>query len=973
MSQHKNFETLRREKIDELQAEVTLYRHRKTGAEVLSVANDDTNKVFGIALRTPARDNTGVAHILEHTVLCGSKKYPVKDPFQELMKGSVYTFLNAMTYSDKTVYPVASENLQDFYNLMDIYIDAVFFPRLERDMFDQEGWHYELLGLDAPLSFKGVVFNEMKGVYSSPDANVSRELSRALTPDGNEGQDSGGHPADIPSLTHQGLVDFHSDFYHPSNSRIFFYGDDDPAVRLERLDAALTSFDQKTVDSSILPQALFDAPRQVARSYMPNQDEGSGSFAISAWLICDTDDPFRNASLKLLGYLLLGRSASPLRQALIESLLGDDTAGYGLDSSGVQIDFSTGLRGVKADDVPVVHALIRDTLSDLAETGFSADLIEAAFNTTEFALRENNTGSSPRGLVLMIRALGHWLYERDPFTNLEVRPLLDRLRSEVDSDPQFFQKLIRTHLLDNPHLVELRVDPDPTIGPAELAAEEERLQTVQAAFRNGDAEELVRRSHELHALQLTPDTPEALASIPRLQLADLPREIRTIPETQVAGPNDATILQYPLFTNGVWYLDLAFDLSAVPPRLFPLLPLLGRTLTEMDTSKRGYVQLSEQIGMKTGGISHTIHTGTHRSDGSTVARLIVRSKCLVERADDLLGLLHEILREPAIKRERFRQMVLEEKSAEETSLVPSGHRVVKTRLKAGYSVAEAMGEAMDGPGYVRFLRELAERIDADWNSIENDLAELRRLAFHPQRLLVNSTIDGEAQVTLQGDLESFLTKLAQDGSAPVDAIGDWQLPDGPTSEALIGPAKVNYVGSILDLGAVDYEWHGSHAVITRSMNTGYLWDRVRVKGGAYGASCGIDRGQGTMLFTSYRDPNIADTIDAYRGSAAFLQECAFDEAAIHQAIIGTIGKVDAYQLPDARGYTAFMRKLLGITDTERQQTRDQILGTSLEDFHGFGAVLERAFENARHAFVASSEQVEAEKDRLGSVVSTPLF
>lgn len=966
MNQHTSFDIVDHRKIDEIQSEVTLYRHRKTGAEILSVTNDDTNKVFGIALRTPAHDSTGVAHILEHTVLCGSKKYPVKDPFNELMKGSVYTFLNAMTYSDKTIYPVASENLQDFYNLMDVYIDAVYFPRLQEEMFEQEGWHYELLAEDEPLRFKGVVFNEMKGVYSSPEANLYRALAHALTPNGNEGNDSGGHPSNIPDLTYQGLLDFHRRYYHPSNSRIFFYGDDDPAHRLERIDQTLNQFDRAEVDSAIVPQPHFQAPREARDVYMPNQEE-PGCFAMSAWLLGDTSDPFLTASLKLLGFLLLSQPGAPLRRALLESGLGEDLIGSGMDTSSVQIEFSTGLKNVAPDDVEEVHALVRSTLEQIAAEGFSADAIEAAFNITEFGLRENNTGSSPRGLVLMLRALGHWLHDRDPFLPLEVRPLLKKLRAAADGNPRFFQDLLQTHVLDNPHYVALRVDPDTEAGPREAAAEQSRLEQAQAALRNGDAEALIKRTRDLQALQMATDPPEAVASIPRLSLSDLPREIRTIPE-RVEDQDDHTILRHDLHTNGVWYLDLAFDLDGVPPRLFPYLPLLARIFTEMDTAKRSYIELAEELGKKTGGIRYVIHTSTRRS-GEDVARLILRGKCLVERADDFLGLLHEILRQPGLNQERFRQMVLEEKSAEESALVPSGHRLVKSRLKAGYSVAEALGEVLDGLSYVNWIRDLAERLESDWDQIAADLAELRELALHPRRLLVSSTIDAAAHDALEGPLADFLASL-EGGEPPISRFGEHALGAFASPEALLAPAKVNYVGRILHLGD-SYTWHGSHAVITRALGTGYLWDNVRVKGGAYGANCGIDRGQKTMLFTSYRDPNLAETLKAYREAATYLQNHPFSEAEVEQAVIGTIGSVDSYKLPDAKGYTAFMRHLIGITDEERQRSRDEILGTSVEDFRAFGDLLADAAKTERVAFVTHADRVDGcEMDK---VTRTALF
>ena len=699
---------------------------------------------------------------------------------------------------------------------------------------------------------------------------------------------------------------------------------------------------------------------------MPHEGDGdqARAYAITAWLIGDTDDAVRNASLHLLGYLLLSQTGSPLRKALLESGLGEDLAGCGMDASGAQADFSTGLRGVRPDDVPRVHALVRDTLARVADEGFNPDAIEAAFNTTEFALRENNTGSSPRGLVVLLRALNHWLHDRSPFVPLRIRPILDEIKRRLAADPGHFQRLLRESILDNPHRVELRVDPDPAIGPRQEAAERDRLAAARAAWRNGDTQAVIDRSHELLRLQGSPDRPEDLAHIPRLRHADLPRDIRRVPQ----HVHDGGVVHHDLHTHGIWYLDLAFDATDLPDHLVPYLPLFGRCLLEMGTGRRDYVALAEQIGMRTGGITTTCHTGTHRLDGRPQSRLVVRAKVLVEKADQLLDLLEEILHEHLLDPERFRQMAHEEKAGEESDLVPAGHRLARARLKAHHSRADWIGERIDGFEYTRWLRALCRRLDTEWEAVRADLEALRRQVLRRHNCASNSTVDATAWRTLQPRLESFLQRL-EPGQAAAEPA--WHRGEAPPREALLAPARVNYVGQLVELAPAGWTFDGAQLVVNRHLRNSWLWDEVRVKGGAYGAGCGIDREQGTMLFTSYRDPNVGRTLDTYRRAADFLREQPPGADQVEQAVIGTIGEVDAHRLPDALGYGAFIRHLLGIEDDERQRTRDQILAAGTEDFRRFGEVLTTAFDHSQIAVVGHEECIRAEFGE--DAVYTPLF
>ena len=953
--QHPAYTLLRTEHIDELGADAHLYQHRVTGAEILSVCCDDDNKVFGVTFRTPPSDSTGVAHILEHSVLGGSQKYPVKEPFKELLKSSVNTFLNAMTYSDKTVYPTASKNLQDFYNLMDVYLDAVFFPTLSEQTFEQEGWHLELDDPAHPLAFKGVVFNEMKGVYSSPDSVAMRAVEKHLMPDSTYGHDSGGDPLAIPDLSFEQFVDFHRSFYHPANSRIWFYGDDDPGVRLERLDQVLQQFDRGDTDSTIILQDAWSEARRVLEKYVATEGADNRSFVQQAWILGPSGNREETALLGLLNYLLTGQTGSPLRKALMDSGLGEDLFGYGFYPGISQMIFNTGLKGVEPGRADEVFTVIFDTLNRLAEAGFSDGAIEAAMNSAEFKLRENNTGRTPRGLVYMLRSLNDWLYDRDPIEALRYEELLVRIKQRIASEPRLFPDLIRRYLVDNPHRLDLEVNPDSNLAAELKQQEQDRLNAVDATLAEAERDALVKRTRELIAWQERPDSPEALASIPTIQLADINRSIRKTPITVEAHDPDV-VVHHPLATQNILYLQCAFDLRRIPQRLIPLVPLFGRALTEMGTARYSYEELAEQIARKTGGISESTLTGHIQFGPEIIARSVVGGKCMLNRADDMLGLMEEILMHSDFSdRDRFLQILLEEKAGEEAGLIPSGHTVVRNRLNARFGQSAWFDEQVDGVSYLLWLRDLIDRFATDWDQILADLNELRDRLITRAGLAVNVTVDLAGWKNIQGALYNFLSRLP--AGQPNQEV--WTGRSLPPCEGLILPAQVNYVGRAYDLKRSGYEHHASVSVISRFLRNNWLWDRVRVKGGAYGAISGYTRSTGILGFASYRDPNVAETFEVYEQAADFLRQTDLSDTVVEHAIIGMTGDLDQPKFPDAEACASFTRYLCQIDDGERQRLRDEVLGTRRKHFVEFANALEAALDSRQSVVLGNEETMRA--------------
>lgn len=957
MTKQYGFELISEEYVEELASTAKLWRHTVTGAQLLSMSNIDENKVFGVTFRTPPENSTGVAHILEHSVLCGSEKYPVKEPFVELLKSSLQTFLNAFTYPDKTCYPVASTNLQDFYNLIDVYIDAAFFPKITEHIFQQEGWHYEMENPDAPLTYKGVVFNEMKGVYSSPDSMLSEKAQQSLFPDMTYGLDSGGDPATIPHLTYEQFQKFHETFYHPANARFFFWGDDPEEERLAILGRLLDRFGPLTVDSSVPLQGDFPAPRSVVEGYPAGEDDTRAMFTIN-WLLPETRDVEANFALQMLEQMLIGMPASPLRKALIESGLGEDIAGVGLENELRQMYFSTGLKGIERTDAGKVEALIFDTLRSLAENGIDKECIEAAINSVEFDLRENNTGRFPVGLAVMVHSLTTWLYDGDPLALLAYEKPLARIKEQVSSGAPYFEDIIRACFLSNTNRSTVLMVPDSQLADTRKEDEERRLAAIRETLNSQAVTELISTAETLKKIQETPDDPEAVAAIPRLTLENISRTEKAIPHEEQSLAN-IPIYFHNLETSGIAYITAGFDISTVPQELLPLLPLLGRSMTEMGTAKRDFVQLGMRIAAKTGGIGADTSFTTKLSNGAPVSRLMLQGKSTVDKAEDLFALLQEVLLETNLDdKERFKAILLEEKAREEQRLVPSGHIVVMSRLRAHYSVAGWLGEVTGGVDYLLYLRKLVERIDTEWEEILSDLAHLRELIACRNNALLNVTLDTANWRTIRNTAEKFIQALPD---RPLDSA-DWHVDNFPKNEGFAIPAQVNYVGKAANIYDLGYTYHGSANVIFKHLRMGWLWDKVRVQGGAYGAFCSFDRATGVLAQVSYRDPNLMNTLDIYDKSAEYLANLSLSQDDLEKAIIGTIGDIDAHMLPDAKGMTALMRHLTNSTEEIRLQTREEILSTTLKDFHNFAEIMSEAAKAGNIAILGGAGVKEATEE-----------
>lgn len=934
----KEFRKVAHRKISEIKGRAEIYIHENTGSRVLSISNDDENKVFGITFRTPPNDSSGVAHILEHSVLCGSRKYPVKEPFVELLKGSLKTFLNAMTYPDRTCYPVASQNETDFYNLVDVYLDAVFHPKLEPHVFKQEGWHLHMETPDAPLSAGGVVYNEMKGAHSSPDNLLIEFSKQSLFPDTPYRFESGGEPEAILSLTYERFLKFHRDYYHPSNAWIYFYGDDDVERRLKIIHDYLKEFKRSDIQVEIPLQSEIKKEKRLEKRYPSSETEAGNKrsmFTVN-WLLPLTRDLELNMAFQLLEYILLGMPGSPLRKALMDSGLGEDIAGEGLSNELIQMYFSTGLKGIRPDDGEKVEHIIFNTLNELSQKGIDPLDIEASFNTLEFALRENNTGSLPRGLVIMLRVLSVWIYGGDPFRILAFEEPLDKLKKDAKKNKRYFEELIERFFLNNPNRTTLLLSPDTKLSSIKGQKEKEILNEKLKDLGQDSIQKIVNDTRELIARQAMPDTPEALATIPTLKLSEIERRSPKIP-CEIVEVEEAKTLIHDIHTNRIIYLDIGFNMHSLSPDKLPFAKILGRALLEAGTKKEDYIRLSQRISRKTGGIRPSILFSSHMETQKPVLWLFWRGKVIEGNQEELLGILEDVFLIPNLENiERIRQIVLEEKARMEQTLIPRGHEFLSLRIESHLRESHWAGEMIGGISYLFFLRVLLKTIEDEPEKIIEKLKNVRDMLIKKGNILINVTLEGKSWDSFSSLLDGFLSALPEGTADDVD----WGIKeDIQRNEALLIPAHVNYVGKGMNLYDNGYRFHGSSKVILRYIRNTYFWEKIRVQGGAYGAFCIFDHLSGNLSMISYRDPAVMDTVKVFDSTYQFLKEIDITEDELRKSIIGTIGDIDRPRLPDAKGFTSMIWYLSGETDEQRQRTRDEVLGTSKEDFRVFSEAI----------------------------------
>ncbi len=955
--EHRAYELLEKRTLPDIHSEGYYFRHKKSGARVVVLANDDPNKVFYIGFRTTPQDSTGVAHIIEHTVLCGSEKFPVKDPFIELVKGSMNTFLNAMTYPDKTVYPVASCNTQDFKNLMDVYMDAVLHPNIYREekIFRQEGWHYELDSPEGELTLNGVVYNEMKGEYSSPDAVVERELQRSLYPDTPYAFDSGGDPDEIPSLTYEDYLDFHRRFYHPSNSYLYLYGDMDAEERLDWLDREyLSQYDAIDPDSDLPLQTPFDAPRVLERKYPISnaESEEHNTYLAYSWSVGTTPDPMQYVAFDILSYALLNSHGAPVKQALIDAGIGDDIYG-GYDGGIRQPVFAVIAKDADKEDRERFVEVIRRVLTEQAEQGIHRATLLSAINGAEFKFREADFGRFPKGLMFGLQMLDSWLYdEARPFLFFDELSVYEKLRQELDSG--YFENLIRTYLLNNPHATVLSLVPEKGLAAARERALKERLAARRDALGKEAVARLVKETAALAAYQEEPSAPEDLATIPLLSRADMKKQSDPF-SNEEETVDGVPLLWHDYETNGIVYLDYLFDLSHIPEEEVPYLGILRILLGRMDTADYPFVDLENEINLYTGGISAEISLFDRPgSDPAFVPKFEIRIRTLTDNLEKAMDLAKSMmLRTRFDDEKRLYEVLAQTRSEMQSDLQESGNSFALRRAMSYTFEKAKYGDLSGGIGLYRALERLVDHFEEEKGALRHTLSDLLRRILTPAGLLVSVTgrkpeydaVRGNAKKITEGLFAEEPRRTASRLSRPT-----------VTNEGFTDAAQIQYVaagGTYTDKG---YAWTATLRVFQCIMNYDYLWMNLRVRGGAYGCGCTVGE-TGNIGFSSYRDPNLSRTLDVYQGVPEYLERFDADERDMTRYVIGTFGVMDAPLTPCGQGRRSLAAKISGITREKVQHDREVVLAATAEDIRDLAPLLRAALSESYHCVIGNEEKI----------------
>jgi len=933
------YEILDEHRVEDVQSDGFILRHKKSGARIAILSNNDDNKVFYIGFRTPPEDETGVPHIIEHTTLCGSKKFPVKDPFIELAKGSLNTFLNAMTYPDKTVYPVASCNDQDFKNLMDVYLDAVFNPNITKyeEIFKQEGWHYELTGKDDELKINGVVYNEMKGAYSSPDEVLSSQIYRSLFPDNTYSKDSGGNPEYIPKLTYEAYLDFYHKYYHPSNSYIYLYGDMDVVERLEWLDKEyLSLYDYKKVNSEINKQPAFDEIKNVEAQYSITMDDSQENKTYLSYnrVVGDSLDEMLYQAFDVLDYALVSSPGAPVKQALIDAGIGDDV--YGSYDAGIlQPVFSFVAKNANASQADEFESIIENTLKEVVKTGINKEALLAGINSSEFKFREADFGQFPKGLLFGLNCLDSWLFDdMKPFIHLECLGTFAKLRKAVDTD--YFEKLIQEYLLDNTHGSSVTVKPKRGLGNEREEALAKELSDYKASLSDEEIKKLIEDTEHLKKYQEEPSSDEDLRKLPMLTRADMKKN--AMPFSNIEDELlDVKVVRHDIESNGIDYISFLFDAGDFAQSELGYLGFFTNALGLVSTEKYSYTDLANATNIYTGGIS--TGTASHpdiKDRNNFVFKFEVKLKVLEKNLDKALELMEQmLLSSDFTDTKRLGELVAQIKARLQANLSSSGHLVAAMRSMSSFSRYALYQDELKGVAFYRSICHIEKELSESPKSVSDKLAAIAKKLFARNRMLISFTGNNEAYGNAKPSLEKVIA-----GFNKMSAVGNQaEVHFNTAKEAFIDASQIQYVAKTGDFICEGYEYTGALRLLRIILSYDYLWINVRVKGGAYGCMNTFLR-SGESYFVSYRDPNLSDTLDVYDRIPEYIKNFSPDERDMTKYIIGTFSVLDTPMNPEAKGSRSLSAYLEGITYEQIQKERNEILNAQPEDIRRLADLVE---------------------------------
>ena len=961
-----SYEVLEKREIKELRSIAYLCRHKKTDAKVVLMENEDENKVFYIGFRTTPRESTGVSHILEHSVLCGSKNFPVKDPFIELAKGSLNTFLNAMTYPDKTVYPVASCNDKDFQNLMHVYLDAVFYPNIyNHDMtFKQEGWHYEMEDKESELTINGVVYNEMKGAFSSPDDVLEREILNSLFPDNAYSEESGGDPDHIPELTYEHYLDMHRTYYHPSNSYIYLYGNMDMAEKLIFIDKQyLSAFEKMEMDTDIKHQVAFESPREVRKQYSISEGEELRENTYLSYNIAMNSNlnPEHYLAFQVLDYVLCSAPGAPLKQALLDAGIGKDVYGF-YDNGVMQPYFSLVSKNTDEDKKEQFISIVENKLQQLCKEGLDKKSLTAALNYYEFKYREGDYGSYPPGLMYGLQILDSWLYdEKLPFIHVEADETFKSLRVKIETD--YYEKLIQEYLLNNNHKTILIVEPVENLAQEKEKALYEKLQAYKASLTDEEKEKIVADTAALLEFQEAEDSPEDLECIPVLKKEDIKKEsARIYNEERKIGENIS--LFHDVFTNGISYFRFMFKASKIPTEYLTYLGLFKNVIGLIDTKQYSYSQLFHEIHIETGGMVPVVNLYTDSKDLTKCDVYFEwKVKTLEGKVKEAYELVKEILLHSVFEDEkRLYEIIAELKSRMQSDMTSSGHQVAMGRAASYFSKTAAISGEINGISLYRLVSDIEKNFESKKEEVKEILKNICKILFRPENLMFDFTgskaaYDSFAQIVSGLASELYTCKLSGEG---------FKVEPTKKNEAFMTAGQVQYVAKAGNFISKGLPYTGALRMLKVIMGYDYLWNQVRVKGGAYGCMSGFSK-NGDSFFVSYRDPNLIKTLETYGNAVEYLRNFTGDERTMTQYLIGAIGDLDAPLTPQSKGLRSLSAYMTNQTEEDFQKERDELLAADEETIRGLAKYVEGFLEDDCVCVVGAAAKVKESKELFGSV------
>ncbi|MFA5478903.1 MAG: insulinase family protein [Candidatus Muiribacteriota bacterium] len=951
----------KKEFVNEINSEALIFEHEKTGAKLLKLQNDDDNKVFSISFRTPPYDNTGLPHILEHSVLCGSRKFNTKEPFVELIKGSLNTFLNAMTFPDKTMYPVASKNEKDFFNLMDVYLDAVLYPNIHRNpmILMQEGWHYEIEDKNAPLSIKGVVFNEMKGAFSAPERVLFTNMDKVLYPDTAYGFESGGIPENIPELTQEKFADFHKKYYHPSNSYIFIYGNGNTEKELEFINKNyLNDFEKISVDSKLTIQKDFSERKYVKNSYPVSEDEsleGKTFLGLGFSAGNSTDSEFYHA-MQVIRYMLFDNPAAPLKNRLLRENLGKDV--FGIVNEIMKPMIGIVVKNSDENKAENFENIVMETLKELTEKGIDRELIEAAVNNTEFAYREAQFGY-PKGLSYNMLIMDSWLYDGEPLSHLKFTAIFEKFRKEASKG--YFENFIKKYMINNNHRALVVLTPDPEMLKREEEKNKTQLENIKKNMTEKELDEIIELNSQLKKRQSTPDTEEALRSLPMLSISDIEKEPQKFNITKF---KEKEIFHTEENTNSISYINMLVNLEVLNSDELNYVKILSGLLSKISTKSYNYQELSKKIDINTGGVEFMPEIIiNYDNDEDYTPYLSIKGKSLREKTPELTSLFTEIMNNTIFDdKNRIKEVLNEIKSRFEMQMMRSGHVFARRRMFSYISQSGYAEEMISGIHAYEFIKNTVKNFDSIYGELVNKLNTVYRKIFNRNNIIVHYTGSKKDFEVCVNDLINVAENLNNDSVSRNKFNFNLEI----KNEGLAAPAQIQYVAAGGNFKKAGFDYTGSMKVLKTIVGFDYLWNKVRVQGGAYGAFVDFSN-SGKLFMGSYRDPNLTQTLEVFKNTPEYLEKFEADDYSINKYIIGTIGELDPHNPPQRKGELALRYMLSGNTFDKMKKLRQEVLSTKVEDLKKFAGMFEEVMKNNIHVVFGNEDKIKENREIFGEI------